>query len=108
MAALVGLLLAPIPAALTPDRHDTLRLAALPVFYLVMASLGLHWLMTRSRHRAVTIALAAGAVALVVQWAYFVDMYSSHGSGRTALFDADVPTLLQRAFSGGATVYIRP
>ena len=103
---LLGLLLASIPAALTPDRHDTLRLAALPVFYLLLASLGLHWLMTRPRRRVVTVALAVAAAALFAQWAYFVDEYSSHGPSRTALFDADVPRLLQRAFSGGATVYM--
>ena len=103
---LLGLLLASIPAALTPDRHDTLRLAALPVFYLLLASLGLHWLMTRPRRRVVTVALAVAAAALFAQWAYFVDEYSSHRPSRTALFDADVPRLLQRAFSGGATVYM--
>ena len=101
-----GLVLAAIPASLTPDRHDTLRLTGLPVFYLLLAGVALSRLAVRTPARVVAIATAAGVALLVGQWAFFVQRYNDRGPGRLALFDTDVPGLLDRAFAGGATVYM--
>ncbi len=102
----LGLGLAAIPASLTPDRHDTLRLAAVPVFYLLLAGVAISWLAGRVPVRTATVGAAVGAVLLVGQWVFFVQRYDDRGGGRTAVFDADVPSLLDRAFAGGATIYI--
>jgi hypothetical protein len=102
----VGLVLAAIPASLTPDRHDTLRLTALPVFYLLLAGVALNWLAVRTPARVAAIGAAVGVALLVGQWAFFVQRYNDRGPGRLALFDTDVPGLLGRAFAGGATVYM--
>jgi MFS family permease len=102
----LGLALAAIPASLTPDRHDTLRLAAVPVFYLLLVGVAVSWLARRVPARAAILATAVGVVLLVGQWAFFVQRYDDRGPGRTGLFDADVPSLLARALSDGATIYI--
>jgi hypothetical protein len=102
----LGLGLAAIPASLTPDRHDTLRLAAVPVFYLLLAGVAVSWLATRLPARVAVAGAGLGAVLLVGQWVFFVQRYDDRGAGRTVLFDAEVPSLLDRAFSGGATIYI--
>jgi hypothetical protein len=103
---LIGYFLAPIPASLTVDRHDALRLSAMPVF---LAALAIPGLQAIGRLRPV-LAYAAGvafAVAALAQWAHFVDVYSNQGGpGRLALFEADVPSLLARGFSGGRTIYV--
>lgn len=98
--------LAAIPASLTPDRHDTLRLAAVPVFYLLLAGVAVSWLAMRVPARVAVVGAAVGAALLVGQWVFFVQRYDDRGPGRTVLFDADVPALLHRAFAGGATIYI--
>lgn len=103
---LVAYFLAPVPAALTVDRHDALRLSALPVLLAVLAIPGLEAI-ARLRRALLYTASAAIAVAALGQWAHFVDVYSSEGGpGRLALFEADVPRLLARGFEGGRTIYV--
>jgi 4-amino-4-deoxy-L-arabinose transferase-like glycosyltransferase len=101
---LVATLFAPIPAALTVDRHNAIRLAALPVFCAVLAVPPLDALLRRSV--AAVAALAVLAVTIVVQFTQFLHAYRVRGPARLVLFDAGVDPLLRRAFASGKTVYI--
>jgi 4-amino-4-deoxy-L-arabinose transferase-like glycosyltransferase len=97
-------LLAPIPAALTVDRHNALRLAALPVLCIVLAIPVLDLLLRRSL--VVAAALTVLAVTVGIQFAQFLDAYRLRGPARLALFDAGVDPLLRHAFASGKTIYI--
>jgi Dolichyl-phosphate-mannose-protein mannosyltransferase len=99
----VATLLAPIPAALTVDRHNAIRLAALPVLCIVLAIPALDALLVPSWRSLV---LAAVAVTIGFQFVDFLDAYRLRGPARLALFDAGVDPLLQRAFRTGKTIYI--
>jgi 4-amino-4-deoxy-L-arabinose transferase-like glycosyltransferase len=99
----VATLLAPIPAALTVDRHNAIRLAALPVFCIVLAIPPLDALLVASRRSLV---LAAVAVIIAFQFVDFLDAYRLRGPARLVLFDAGVDDLLQKAFVTGKPVYI--
>jgi hypothetical protein len=103
---LIGYLLSPVPASLTVDRYDDLRLSAMPAFLALLTIPGLA-LVLRFRPLAKRLALAAVAVATLGQWSYFVQVYSHNGeSNRHVLFESDVPALLKTAFAGGRSVYI--
>lgn len=103
---LIAYFLAPVPAALTVDRHDALRLSAVPVLLAAVAIPGLQAI-ARLRPMFLYVAAAALAVAALGQWANFVDVYSSQGGpARLTLFEARVPALLARGFSGGRTIYV--
>jgi 4-amino-4-deoxy-L-arabinose transferase-like glycosyltransferase len=104
---LLATLLAPIPAALTVDRHNAIRLAVLPVLCIVLAIPALQALMEAARLRPWA-RLAAGLLALTiaVQFVQFLDAYRRRGPARLVLFDAGVEPLLQRAFASGKTIYI--
>ncbi len=104
---LVATLLAPIPAALTVDRHNAIRLAALPVLALVLAIPALEALLTEHRRRLLA-RLALGVLALTValQFVQFLDSYRTRGPRRLVLFDAGVKPLLAQAFASGKTIYI--
>lgn len=103
---LIAYFLAPVPAALTVDRHDALRLSALPVLLAALAIPGLEAI-GRLRPVFMYVAAAALAVAALGQWANFVDVYSTQGGpGRLTLFEAHVPALLARGFGGGRTIYV--
>ncbi len=95
-------LLAPIPAALTVDRHNALRLAALPVLCIVLAIPLLDWLLVASR-RSLVLALVAATIGW--QFVDFLDAYRLRGPARLVLFDAGVDPLLQKAFVTGKTIY---
>jgi len=100
-------LLAPIPAALTVDRHNAIRLAALPVLCLVLAIPSLELLAERARHRRwAQLAVGALAVTVALQFVQFLDAYRLRGPARLVLFDAGVEPLLQQAFVSGKTIYI--
>jgi Dolichyl-phosphate-mannose-protein mannosyltransferase len=100
-------LLVPIPAALTVDRHNAIRLAALPIFSLVLAIPALEALIKAARHGNVArLALGVLAVTVAVQFIQFLDAYRTRGPERLVLFDAGVKPLLQQAFAGGKTIYI--
>ena len=103
----VSTLLAPIPAALTVDRHNAIRLAALPVFALVLAIPALEAVIGAARHRRVVgIALGALALTVVFQFVQFLDAYRTRGPARVVLFEAGVRPLLGQAFESGKAIYI--
>ena len=59
------------------------------------------------RVRWAQVAAAALVLVTVLQLARFVDVYAERGrSSRLALFEADVPTLLERAFAREGPVYV--
>jgi hypothetical protein len=104
---LVATVLVPIPAALTVDRHNAIRLAALPVMFLVLAIPGLDALVALARRRRVAwVAVGVLALAVAVQFVQFLDAYRTRGPARTVLFDAGVAPLLSQAFAGGKSIYI--
>ncbi len=92
-----GLLVAPIPAALTIDRFHSLRLIALPIFLLLFASLALAWLLEGSRlRRGILIALVFATVAqgAAFQWQFH------HASGRRwHSFDTFYPEVFRAAIA---------
>ena len=104
---LLAALLVPVPAALTVDRHNAIRLAALPVFVLVLALPALAELRQAVRRSWVARALAAVLVAAVgFQFVQFLHAYRTNGPGRLVLFDAGVVPLLARPFADGKTIYV--
>jgi 4-amino-4-deoxy-L-arabinose transferase-like glycosyltransferase len=104
---LVATLVAPIPAALTVDRHNAIRLAALPVLCIVLAVPALDALLVDPR-RSPLAAAALGVLALAVgvQFLQFLHAYRTRGPARLVLFDAGVDPLLKRAFAADKTIYI--
>ena len=103
---LVATLLVPVPASLTVDRYDAIRLAALPVFVLVLAIPALDALLASARGSWLARgAVAVLAVTVVLQFGQFLDAYRTRGPARVVLFDAGVGSLLHDAFASGATIY---
>jgi 4-amino-4-deoxy-L-arabinose transferase-like glycosyltransferase len=104
---LLATLLVPIPAALTVDRHNAIRLATLPVFALVLAVPAVAALISAARTswlaRAAALVLA---VSVGVQYAQFLDIYRSRGPARLVLFEAGVRPLLEEALASGETIYV--
>ena len=104
---LLATLLVPVPAALTVDRYNAIRLAALPVVLLVLAIPALEALFEAARRRNVArVAAAVLGVAVAVQFVQFLHEYRTRGPARTVLFDAGVPALLDRGLANGSTIYI--
>jgi 4-amino-4-deoxy-L-arabinose transferase-like glycosyltransferase len=104
---LVATLLVPIPAALTVDRFNAIRLAALPVFVLVLAVPALDALLASARRGwGARAAVAALALLVAFQFGQFLHEYRYRGPGRTVLFDAGVDPLLRLGFDGGRKLYI--
>jgi 4-amino-4-deoxy-L-arabinose transferase-like glycosyltransferase len=102
----VATLLAPIPAALTVDRHNAIRLAALPVLCIVLAVPALDALLVDPRRSALAaVGLAVIAVTVAVQFGQFLHQYRTRGPARLVLFDAGVDPLLRQAFQTGKTIY---
>ena len=103
----LGALLVPVPAALTVDRHNAIRLAALPVFVLVLAVPALELLVAFARRSWGARALGAVlALAVGVQFAQFLHVYRTNGPGRVVLFDAGVGPLLEGPLGSGKPIYI--
>lgn len=104
---ILATLVTPIPAALTVDRFNAIRLAALPVFALVLAIPALAalaaWARTSWPARVIAAVLA---VSLGVQFAQFVDEYRTRGPGRTVLFDAGVTPLIEPPLAAGETIFL--
>jgi len=104
---LVATLLAPIPAALTVDRHNAIRLAALPVLGVVLAIPALEAVVLAARRGYVArLAIGVLAVTVALQFVQFLDAYRLRGPARLVLFDAGVEPLLRQAFASGKTIYI--
>jgi 4-amino-4-deoxy-L-arabinose transferase-like glycosyltransferase len=104
---LVATLVAPIPAALTVDRHNAIRLAALPVLCVVLAVPALDALLVDPRRSPLAAAgLGVLALAAGVQFLQFLHAYRTRGPARLVLFDAGVDPLLERAFAADKTIYI--
>jgi hypothetical protein len=104
---IAALLLSPVPAALTADRYYSLRLLPLPLLLTVLAIPGLD-LIRRGAVRDWAPRLVVVGVGLLVaaqywQWRH---NYVGNNGGRAELFEADVPSLLQRGFANRRTVYI--
>ena len=95
-----GLAVSVVPASLTRDNFHTMRLAAFPVFVLLLMVPALTWLFARSRKsvvwRMVLITLAGLTVlqAGVFQWQYHRD-----GPKRTSEFEAEYPNVLNVAIA---------
>ena len=97
----------PIPAALTVDRYNAIRLAALPVFVLTLAIPAVAALVESARTRTwARVAAGVLAVAVVFQFVQFLDEYRTRGPGRVVLFEAGVEPLLDPVFDDGETIYV--
>jgi hypothetical protein len=104
---LLATLLVPVPAALTVDRYNAIRLATLPVFFLVLAVPALSALAVAAR-TSWTARVAAGVLAVVVvaQFVQFLDSYRTRGPARIVLFDAGVKPLLEGPLASGEPIYV--
>jgi hypothetical protein len=102
---LAAYLLSPVPAAFTVDRHQALRLSAMPACVALLAIPGIEAVARLRRPHLHTVAalLIAGTL---VEWVVFVERYSQRGPRRGEVFEADVPALVGRALSSGRTVYV--
>jgi hypothetical protein len=103
---LVATLLVPVPAALTVDRYNAIRLATLPVFVLVLAVPALSALLESVRTSwAARVVAATLAVVVAAQFAQFLDSYRTRGPARVVLFDAGVKPLLAEPLASGEPIY---
>ncbi len=104
---LLATLLVPVPAALTVDRYNQIRLATLPVFVFVLAVPALSALVAAVRTSWAARAVAAAlALAVGVQFAQFLDSYRTLGPARVVLFDAGVKPLLEGPLASGEPIYL--
>lgn len=100
-------ILVPIPAALTVDRFNAIRLAALPVLLLVLAIPALEALVAACRRSwPARVGVALLVLSIGVQFGQFLDSYRTRGPARVVLFDAGVPALLERPLAEGETIYV--
>jgi len=106
---LIGLVLSPLPSALTNDSFHSLRLVPFFVFLTAVAGYGMTVLARRAMEgrgwRIVAIAvLAVGAM----QAGYFMIRYHQVGLGpeRHAWFDSGVPTLVRTAMESGDVINV--
>lgn len=105
--ALLLLLLAPIPAALTKDRYYGLRLVPLPVLLAVVAIPALAVLIELARSRWIARGTVAVLTVLVcLQFVTFIDNFRARGWARIVVFHAGVPGLLSLGFAKGQTIYV--
>ena len=104
---LLATLLVPIPAALTVDRYNAIRLATLPVFVLVLATPAVDALIDGIKTSwAARVAAAVLAVTIGVQFVQFLDSYRTRGPARVVLFEAGVKPLLEAPLASGKTIYL--
>jgi 4-amino-4-deoxy-L-arabinose transferase-like glycosyltransferase len=88
---LYGLAASVVPASLTNEYFHMLRLAALPVFVVVLAAHGLAWLMEGGRGRRAALVLLM--LLTLAQGAFFRRQFeaSARAPWRLHMFDADYP-----------------
>ena len=104
---LLATLLVPVPAALTVDRYNAIRLATLPVFALVLAVPAVAALVAAMRTSwAARVAAGILAVVVAVQFVQFLDSYRTRGPARIVLFDAGVKQLLEGPLASGEPIYL--
>ena len=104
---LLATLVVPIPAALTVDRYNAIRLAVLPMLFLVLAVPGLQALLRAVRSSwAARVAAGAIVVAIAFQGVQFLDEYRTRGPGRVVLFEAGVRPLLEPHLRAGETIHV--
>ena len=105
--ALAALLVSPIPAAVTIDRHHAVRLAPFAVMLAVVAIPALTALRDAvPRERWARVLAIALAVLAAVQFTLFVDTYRTEGPLRTGRFEAGVPDLLTVAWASDGKAYV--
>lgn len=92
-----GLLVAPIPTALTIDRFHTLRLIALPMFLLLLTAPAVSWLLERSLVRRVV--LATVIVSTLLQGALFQWQFHAAAGQRWHSFDTFYPEVFTAAIA---------
>lgn len=100
---LFGLAASIVPASLTADYFHMLRLAALPVFLIVLAVPACAWLWDSSNRRRVLLTLLV--LLTLVQGVFFQGQYHASASSpwRRHLFDADYPQkIFDNAVANGA------
>ena len=103
---LLATLLVPIPAALTVDRYNAIRLATLPVFALVLAIPALAALIGSARTSwPARVGVTVLALSVVIQYVQFLDIYRTRGPARLVLFEAGVKPLLDGPLASGNTIY---
>jgi 4-amino-4-deoxy-L-arabinose transferase-like glycosyltransferase len=88
-----GLAVCAVPASLTKEYFHLLRLAAMPVFVVLLCIPALDWLVDHQSKRAWRLALIAAVTLTLLQGALFQWQYKTYGgsSYRAQLFDADYP-----------------
>jgi hypothetical protein len=94
---LYGLLVSPIPTALTIDRFHTLRLIALPIFLLLLTAPALAWLLERSAARRAV--LAAAILSTLLQGALFQWQFHAAVGQRWHSFDTFYPEVFAAAIA---------
>jgi hypothetical protein len=105
--ALAALAVSPIPAAVTIDRFHAVRLTPFAVMLVVLAVPALEALRDAVVRARWARALALGLAGLAaLQFAFFVHTYATEGPLRTGRFEAEIPRLLDRAWSDGGTAYV--
>ena len=92
-----GLLVSPIPGALTIDRFHTFRLIALPIFLLLLTAPAIAWLLERSAARR--IALAAAILCTLLQGALFQWQFHAAIGRRWHSFDTFYPEVFAAAIA---------
>jgi hypothetical protein len=104
---LVATVLVPVPAALTVDRYNALRLSVLPVFLLVLAIPALDALRSLARERWWARAAAAAlALSIGVQFAEFLGSYRTRGPARVQLYEAGIEPLLGPHLAAGEVIHV--
>jgi 4-amino-4-deoxy-L-arabinose transferase-like glycosyltransferase len=98
-------LLSPVPAALTVDRHQALRLSAMPLCVAVLAIPGME-AVARLRRPLLHFVAAILVAGTLGEWGFFVVRYADRGPARAATFEPDVPGLVQRGLATGRTLYV--
>jgi hypothetical protein len=93
-----GALLAVVPAALTRDVHHSLRLAAYPVFLILLTVPALQ-AASESDARWERAGVAAALLAMLLQSAFFMVQFHRRGGDRAGEFDAGARRTLVKALA---------
>lgn len=100
-----GLVVAPVPGAITLDRMHSLRMVAFPVFLLLFAALALEGLLAAGG-RAGRLAVVGALLVAAVQGALFQWQFRANGPDRVDAFEATYPQVLAIALGRPGPVYV--